>query len=398
MNSERNGRTAQLISTYRDTLLNDVIPFWIRHSVDHKYGGFFTFLDRTGQTYCTDKPVWLQGRIPWVFAKLYNTVEPRPEWLALAKQGLDFLLAHCIDTDGRLFFMVTQDGTPLRKRRYLFSETFAIMALAEYAKASGEDWARQKAADLFDLLIKYHTTPSLLEPKFVPGARPGKSHAMPMILLCTAQIIRQVDDRPIYRDIADDALDEVFNHFLKPDKKALLELVGPNGEFIDTPEGRCVNPGHAIETSWFIMEEGRARNDRELALRALPILEWSLEIGWDKQHEGILYFVDVDGKPCVQYEWDMKLWWPHTEAIYATLLAYHLTGDAKWLNWHEKVHNYAFNHFADPEYGEWFGYLHRDGTVSHQLKGSGWKGPYHLSRTLLLSWKLLAESLPAKDK
>jgi len=213
---------------------------------------------------------------------------------------------------------------------------------------------------------------------------------MPMILLATTQILRQVCDRPVFKETIDDSLHQVLDHFLKPDLKALLECVGPNGEFIDTPEGRCVNPGHAIETSWFIMAEGLHRGDRALAEKALPILEWSLEIGWDKEHEGIYYFADVLGKPCVQYEWDMKLWWPHTEALYATLLAYDLTGDPKWSEWYERLHKYSFERFGDPGFGEWYGYLHRDGSVSHRLKGNLWKGPYHLSRMLMLCGELAA--------
>lgn len=384
-------RIDELIPIYRDGLLQDTIPFWTRHSIDRDFGGFLTFLDRDGSVFGTDKPVWLQGRIVWMYSRLYNTVEQRPEWLETARFGLDFLLKHCIDDDGRLFFLVTRDGKPLRKRRYLFAETFAIMGLAEYAKASGEDWARQKAADIFDTLIRYYTTPGLLEPKEIPGTRPSKSHAMPMILLATVQILRQVDSRLIYDQTVERSIYEVFEHFCKPELAAVLEVVGPNGEMIDSPEGRTILPGHAIETAWFIMEEGRYRNDRELSLKALPILEWSLQRGWDEEFGGLLYYTDLKGLPCTQYEWDMKLWWPHTEALYATLLAYHLTGDDKWADWFEKIHDYTFSHFPDPEYGDWFGYLHRDGTVSHRMKGNLWKGPYHLSRMQMLCWKLLEE-------
>ena len=384
-------RINELIDTYRTGLLEDTIPFWTRHSIDREHGGYLTFLDRGGSVYGTDKPVWLQGRIVWVYSRLYNEIEPRPEWLELAKHGLDFLLKHCFDSDGRMFFLVTRDGTPLRKRRYLFAETFAVMALAEYARATGEDRYRAKAAEVFDTIIRYHTTPGLLEPKDIPGVRPMKSHAMPMILLATSQIARQVDDRPVYRETIDRSLFEVANHFSKPEFRALLEHVGPEGQVIDSPEGRVVLPGHAIETAWFIMEEGRFRKDWELSLSALPILEWSLERGWDDEFGGLLYYTDLEHRPCVQYEWDMKLWWPHTEALYATLLAHHLTGDPKWEAWYEKLHSYAFSHFPDPEHGEWFGYLHRDGTVSHHLKGNLWKGPYHLSRMQMLCWKLLEE-------
>ncbi len=384
-------RRNELIDIYRSGLLEDTIPFWVANSIDRQCGGYLTYLDRDGSVFGTDKPVWLQGRMVWMFSRLHNEVEKRPEWLELARHGMDFLTGHCFDTDGRMFFLVTRDGKPLRKRRYLFSETFATMAFAEYARATGEDWARQRAADLYDLIIRYHTTPGLLEPKEIPGTRPMKNHAMPMILLATTQIIRQVDDRPIYTDTIERSIYEVFNHFCKPDLRALLENVGPDGEIIDSPEGRCILPGHAIETAWFIMEEGRFRGDRDLSLRALPILEWSLERGWDEEFGGILYYTDLKDKPCLQYEWDMKLWWPHTEALYATLLAHHLTGDAKWAQWHEKILDYSLNHFHDKEYGEWFGYLHRDGTVSHRLKGNCWKGPYHLSRAQLLCWKLLEQ-------
>lgn len=384
-------RIDELIDIYRGGLLDDTVPFWTRHSVDREQGGFITFLDRDGSHFGTDKPVWLQGRIIWMYSRLYNEVEKRPEWLELARHGLDFLLKHCFDDDGRLFFVVRRDGVPLRKRRYLFSETFAVMGLAEYARASGEDWARQKAAEVFDTLMRYHTTPGLLEPKVIPGAMPMKGHAMPMILLATSQIARRVDDRPVHNETIDRSIYEVFEHFCKPELRVLLENVGPEGELIDAPEGRIVLPGHAIETAWFIMEEGRERGDIDLSLRAIPILEWSLERGWDEEFGGLLYYTDLEDKPCTHYEWDMKLWWPHTEALYATLLAYRLTGDEKWARWHEKVHDYTYRHFPDPEYGEWFGYLHRDGTVSHRLKGNLWKGPYHLSRMQLLCWKLLEE-------
>jgi N-acylglucosamine 2-epimerase len=123
----------------------------------------------------------------------------------------------------------------------------------------------------------------------------------------------------------------------------------------------------------------------------LQILEWSLEIGWDPQDGGILYFVDCDGKQPEPYEWDMKLAWPHNEALYATLLAHHITGDEKWLTWYERLHAYTFSHFPDAKYGEWFMYLHRDGTVSSTVKGNMWTGPFHLPRMQLYCWKLLEE-------
>jgi N-acylglucosamine 2-epimerase len=386
-----NKKKKEFISIYRDGLLNDTLVFWQKHSPDRQWGGFLTFLDADGTVVGTDKQIWAQGRISWVFSKLYNTVEKRKEWLDLAKHGIDFLIKCAFDSDGRMFYSVTRDGRPLRKRRYIFSECFAVIAFAEYAKATGNNEFAKRADDLYKLILRYITTPGLLEPKLIPQTRQLKSHAMPMILLSITQVLREVNSDPLYEKVVNDSLYEIEHHFMKSEFKALLESVGPNGEFIDEPMGRTVNPGHAIETAWFIMEEARHRNDSRLVKMATQILDWSLDRGWDKEYGGIYYFRDVRGFPCEQYEHDMKLWWPHNEAIYATLLAYYLTGDTKYEQWHQKIHDWAYAHFPDRKNGGWFGYLHRDGTLSSTLKGNMWQGPFHLSRMQLYCWKLLEE-------
>ena len=381
-------RPDQLADRYESLLLQDVIPFWVRHGLDEQ-GGFFTYLDRDGAVYCTDKPVWLQGRIAWLFAHLYRTVEPREEWLNFSHRTLQFITQHGFDTDGRMFFLLTRDGTPLRKRRYLFSECFAVIAYAEYARITDDREAAERASELFDLIWRYHTTPALQQPKEFPQTRPSKGHAMPMILIATAQVLRLVDHRPALDQIAAVCRREILDQFCKPEWRVLLETVAPDGGFIDTPDGRCVNPGHAIETSWFLMREARRMGDPALLNRAVEILDWSLERGWDPEFGGLFYFTDVHGHPCVQYEWDMKLWWPHTEALVATAMAWRFTGDDRWLEWHERIHNWCWPRFGDPQFGEWYGYLHRDGSVSHRLKGNCWKGPFHLARALIRSAKIL---------
>lgn len=388
MNSER---IHELIKIYRDGLLNDTIPFWMKHTIDHEYGGFLNFLDQDGTVLNFDKPVWVLGRFTWLTAMLYNQVEKRPEWLATSKHGIDFLEKYCFDTDGRMFFEVTRDGKPLRKRRYVFSETFGVMAFSEFAMAARDEQRQDKAKKLFRLIVRYHDNPELLPPKIYPQTRQTKSHAMAMILLCISQQIRKADPNPLYDEIIDRCMREVFHDFMKYDEKALFEMVGAHGERLDSVEGRCINPGHAIETAWFIMEESRHRKDKKLLEKACLILDWSLELGWDKEYGGLLYFVDIEGKPPEPYEHDMKLWWPHNEAIYACLLAFHLTSEIKYEEWHQKLHDYAYSHFPDRKNGEWFKYLHRDGSVSSTVKGNRWAGPFHLPRMQYNCWKLLEE-------
>ncbi|MCJ7751667.1 MAG: AGE family epimerase/isomerase [Armatimonadetes bacterium] len=384
-------RIEELIQIHRDGLLNDTIPFWLRHAVDRESGGFLNYLDVDGSVLHTDKAVWIQARFTWLMSLLYKEVEPRPEWLEVARHGIEFLEQHCFDTDGRMFFEVTREGRPLRKRRYLFTETFGVIAFSEYARASGDGERLARAKHLYRLIICYHQNPGLLPAKIFPQTRQMKGHAMPMILLATTQQLRKNGDDPLYEMVVQDSLQQVFEHFMQPDIEALLETVGPNGERIEGPEGRCINPGHAIETSWFIMEEGRLRRDEGLIRKACTILDWSLKWGWDEEFGGILYFVDAEGKPPEQYEHDMKLWWPHTEALYACLLAHHLTGDERYVEWYERVHDWVYGHFPDRKHGEWFKYLHRDGTLSSTAKGTRWAGPFHLPRMQLSCWKLLEE-------
>ncbi len=389
-------RMRQLRDAFGAALLGDTMPFWIDHAVDRQFGGFLPQLDRRGELLSPDKPLWIQGRFTWMLSRLYNTVERRQDWLSLAAHGVDFIQRHGFDSDGRVFFLVTRDGKPLRKRRYLFAEVFAILAFAEYSRAAADPQALETARRLLkliqDTLARAWGEPGSLEPKVDAQTRPMRGHSMSMILINTLQVLREADPSVSYEPQIDSQINEVFRYFVKPDRRVLLETVGPNGEYLgELPEGRCVNPGHALETAWFLLLEARRRNDRDLIQRALPIIDWSLERGWDRKHGGILYFVDAEGRPPDQYEWDMKLWWVHNEALNATLLAHVLSGERRYEEWFERILRWALAHFPDRTYGEWFGYLHRDGSVSHDLKGNTWKGPFHLPRQQLFCHLLLKE-------
>lgn len=274
-------RLIEMKKTYKEALLNDIVPFWLKHSLDRKNGGYYHYLDRDGSVLSKDKSVWIQGRECWLFAKLYNSFEKRKEWLEASKLGYEFLKNYCFNTDGRMFFQVTSDGRPLRERRYWFSETFAIIAFSEYAKATGSDEALEKAKELYSMIVDFYNNPSKLPSKINAEIRPLKSHAPTMILLATSQAMRDIDEDPIYNEVIDLCIKDLLKYFLKKNKKALLEVTGAEGEIIDNPEGRTINPGHSIETSWFLMHEGLYRNEQYIIDIALDILNWSLEKGWD---------------------------------------------------------------------------------------------------------------------
>ncbi len=375
---------------YRDDLVNDIMPFWLKNGLDRVNGGVYTCVDRDGSLIDTTKSVWFQGRFAFVCSFAYNTIEKNPEWLAAAKSTIEFIEAHCFDTDGRMYFEVMADGTPLRKRRYVFSESFAAIAMAEYAKASGDMSYATKALELFNDIRKFVATPGYMEPKYLPSLQ-AKGHSLVMILINTASRIRNVISDPVLDQQIDESIASLKD-FMKPEFKALLEMVGTNGEFIDTINGRLINPGHCIETAWFLLEEAKYRDwDKELTAQALQILDWSWEWGWDKQYGGIINFRDCRNLPPQDYSQDMKFWWPQTEAIIATLYAYEATGDDKYLIWHKQISEWTYAHFPDAECGEWYGYLHRDGTVAQPAKGNIFKGPFHIPRMMIKSYELCKE-------
>lgn len=382
-------RQQQLMATYRDGLLNNILPFWTKHSVDREHGGFITSLDQDGTIVDSDKGVWQQGRFTWLLGELYNNVEPREEWLELARHGAQFLSDHCFDpADGRMWFQVTKDGRPIRKRRYAFSESFAAIAYGELAMATGEQQYAEQAERTFRAFLNHNLQPQDTTPKFTEH-RSMKGLGFPMITIATAQELRDSVGLEDAEEWIDRSIDDIRRHHLKEDIRCVMETVAPDGSIIDHFDGRTLNPGHAIEGAWFIMWEGQRRGDDQLIRIGCQMLDWMWERGWDREHGGILYFADVDGKPVQEYWHDMKFWWPQNEAIIATLLAWSLTGEQKYAEWHRQIHDWAHRQFPDPQHGEWFGYLHRDGSRSSTLKGNTWKGPFHLPRMQLQCWKIL---------
>ncbi|MBA4853672.1 AGE family epimerase/isomerase [Emticicia sp. BO119] len=378
---------------YKNQLLNDTVPFWFPRSIDKEYGGYLLMRDQDGSLIDDDKAVWIQGRAVWLLASLSDTFGKSDIWMDAAKSGIGFLTNHCFDEDGRMFFHVTREGNPVRKRRYFFSETFTTIAYAAYAKVADNEATADKARFLFGKCIEYATSPGLLPAKFTKN-RPSKGIGVPMIMINTAQQLRETIGDERCDEWISRWIEEIEKDFVKDDIHCVMEQVAPDGSIIDHIDGRTLNPGHAIEGAWFILHEAQYRNnDPHLIDLGCRMLDYMWERGWDKEHGGIFYFRDVFHKPVQEYWQDMKFWWPHNETIIATLLAYLLTGNEKYALWHKMVHDYAYTHFYDKEFGEWYGYLHRDGQVAQTAKGNLFKGPFHLPRQEWYCYKILEKYL-----
>ena len=378
-----------LAQLYKNTLLDNVLPFWSKYSVDRQYGGYFTCLDREGNVYDTDKFIWLQNRQVWTYSMFYNRLEQKSEWLDLARNGAEFLAQHGRDAEGNWYFALDRTGQPLIQPYNIFSDCFAAMAFSQYALASGEESAKEIALQAYNNVLRRQDNPKGKYSKAYPGTRSLKSLAVPMILANLSLEMDWLLEGDELEAVLDRTVTEVMQDFCDAETGLMYENVTPEGKHLDCFDGRLINPGHGIEAMWFVMDIARRRGDMTSIDRAVDVVINTLEFAWDKEYQGIYYFMDAKGYPLHQLEWDQKLWWVHLETLVALLMGYNLTGRQECLDWFQKVHNYTWSKFMDYEHGEWFGYLDCRGEILLNLKGGKWKGCFHVPRALYLCWQQL---------
>lgn len=383
---------------YRDELLDNVVPFWLSHSRDSQAGGYFTCLDREGKVFDDDKFIWLQGRELWLFSMLYDKVEPKEEWLDMALHGADFLEKHGRDENGNWYFSLDRYGNPLVQPYNIFSDCFVAMGFGALYKIHGKESYATIARDTFENILRRRENPKGIYNKTYPGTRDLKSISLPMILSNLSLELEHLVDKEVIDTLIKDLLHEVMDVFYQEESGLLLENVHMDGSFSDSFEGRLLNPGHILEAMWFIMDLGVRLSDQKIIDKATQVAFNALEVGWDQQYGGIFYFMDIKGHPPQQLEWDQKLWWVHLEGLVCMAKGYELTGNKKCLEWFEKLHAYSWEKFRDPEMGEWYGYLNRQGEVLLPLKGGKWKGCFHVPRALYEIWQSAEKTVSVSVK
>ena len=378
-----------LAELYKNTLLDNVLPFWSQHSLDREQGGYFTCLDREGNVYDTDKFIWLQNRQLWTYSMLYNRLEPRSEWLDIARNGAEFLSKYGRDEQGNWYFALDRAGQPLVQPYNIFSDCFAAMAFSQYALAASSPEGKEIALQAYNNVLRRQSNPKGKYNKAYPETRSLKSLAIPMILANLSLEMDWLLPSNALEEILAQTVQEVMADFRDDETGLIYENITPEGKHLDCFDGRLINPGHGIEAMWFVMDIASRHNNLHLINQAVDVVINILNFSWDKEHQGIYYFLDAKGHPPQQLEWDQKLWWVHLETLVALLMGFNLTGRKECWSWFNQVHNYTWNHFADSEYGEWFGYLNRRGEILLNLKGGKWKGCFHVPRALYLCWQQL---------
>jgi N-acylglucosamine 2-epimerase len=378
---------------YHQELVNNVLPFWLQHSKDEVNGGYFTCLDQQGKVYDTDKFMWLQGREVWCFSTMYRLVEQNPAWKEMALHGASFMKKFGRDAEGNWYFSLTADGKPLVQPYNIFSDCFATMAFAALNKIDPSPENRAIALNTFENIIsRQHNWKGVYNKSF-PGSRPLKNFTLPMILCNLSLELEDILGKEMVDSFIPKVVHEVMDVFYRPELGLIVENVNQDGSLSDTFEGRLMNPGHAIEAMWFIMDLGKRMNDVALIEKAKNIMLKTIEHAWDNQHGGLFYFMDTENKPMQQLEWDQKLWWVHVESLVALAKGYSLTKDPACLKWFDTMHAYTWEKFRDPENGEWFGYLNRRGEVLSSAKGGKWKGCFHIPRALYQVSKTFSDLL-----
>ena len=376
----------ELHDLYQNLLLNNIVPYWFRHAIDHEYGGLFTCINDDGSKISTDKYMWSQCRAIWTFAALYNRIEQRPEFLKIARATAEFVLQHGRDENGWFVFQVTREGKHVQGPVSVYTDYFATYGLGELYRATKEERYRTEALRAFRTVVQRVQAPDF--DGFAPYQRPEGIkyvHGVAMMGLETGQELAEIASEKDVLAHIDWCLDRIMNHHVRPQRRLVLEHLGPNNEEFDTPAGRCANPGHSIECMWFVMHQARRRNNPSLIKRAVEVLHWMIEFGWDQVHGGIPHCRDAkdpDG-PCWWPNPDTKPWWVAGETLYALLLAYELTGEQWCLDWYCKMHQWAFAHYPDHEHGEWHQRLDCTGKVLTKFIALPVKDPFHLPRNIM---------------
>ena len=382
---------------YRNELLKHVIPFWVKRTADCDCGGYFTCFDACGKLTDKTKYVWFQGRQLWMFSALYNEVEPNERWMALAKTGRDFLVQHAYAGEGRWLYELTRDGQPIKGTISIYTDLFVLGGLCEYALARDSDEDRELVEDTYAALERnvpdaefkdlFHGT---WDPRF-------DRHGVYMITLCKAAIAAKVLGERRTRELTDYCLDKILYTFANDEHRALFESVGRDGRpILDAPEGRLLNPGHALESMWICMEEGMRLDDKKIVERAIRIVDWMYDRGYDREYGGIFSFVDLNESIPIQTDWHRetglaptdKAWWVHSESLYALALASMYDGSKQRFARFKNLHEWCHKHLRDPHYGEWYPELYRDGCPKLRDFGTLWKAAYHLPRAQLRLMRL----------
>ncbi|TBL69661.1 AGE family epimerase/isomerase [Paenibacillus thalictri] len=408
-----------LLKFYREHTEKTLLPFWER-ALDHERGGVFTCFNNEGtELLSTDKYTWSQGRMIWLLSRMSEMIGrgrlsgDAASLLAHAGKTVVFLRRHVFLENGNCAYLLTEDGRmkePIPGAGYdisFYADCFVVLGFAEYARVAGDGDVLEEALKL-GLRIKDRLASGDGRSEPYPVPEGYEAHSVSMIQLNMYQELADALEAAGHaaaaqiRSLAAEAMDAVMGRFYKDG--LIREMLPERQEDADTLLSRHITPGHSLECMWFVMAEAVKTGRGELIGRAAEVVERAVDLGWDEEYGGLLRYVDREGgvpkgklaggryEDLVRDTWDMKIWWPHSEALYALLLAHRLTGREGLLERYDRMSDYVFRTFPNPDesVGEWIQIRSRQGQPEQKLVALPVKDPYHILRNMLLVIDLLS--------
>ncbi|MDX6257796.1 MAG: N-acylglucosamine 2-epimerase [Frankiales bacterium] len=405
---------------YRRLVVEDLLQFWTA-AIDTRHGGVFTSFNNAGtMLVSTDKYTWSQGRFAWLTARLSEMagkglIDADPdELLEQSRRTVEFLLDHAFLPDGHCAFVLTAEGEP--KEAFpdsgldpsIWADSFVIMGLSEFARVAKSLPIAERALDAYDGVRTrirsgvFRTEPYPFPPEYRPFSVPMGMLNLAQELAHGLRACHHSRAAEVEAD-ADELAAELLASYVE-EGNSVTELVPRHPADADSLLARHVNPGHVIECMWFVLHQLRRGADKPSMLRAAAVIKESVRLGWDSDYGGLLRYVDrLGGEPqgalaggryeeLVRDTWSMKLWWPHSEALYALLLAWELTSDSELLDLYWRVHEYTFATFPNPDatVREWIQIRDRQGRPDDRVVALPVKDPYHILRDAMLIIELTA--------
>lgn len=392
------------------------MPFWLTQAADREHGGVFTCFSNDGATMLSrDKFVWSQGRWLWLLARTLKMARAGQvnadiaDIHNLGEQTYTFLHESAFLENGNAVYLLTETGDKKFFADFVehdisfFVDCFLVLGFAEWASVTGNVAIYQEALALYQR-IRYRLDAGNIRSEPYPIPAGCTPHARPMIMLNVSQELAAAAEtlqQPQASELdqqATEYMNTIMSKFRRADGR-LVEILGDGNAPV--LEQHCT-PGHAIESMWFVITQAHKHQDSDTIQQAVETIAIMFNLGWDQQYGGLLRFVTIEGLPpqgtptnafeeAILASWDTKLWWVHSETVYATLLAHTLTGHDDLLTLSERICEYTFNTFPNPDttVGEWLQICNRQGMPHDKFIALPVKDPYHIYRNLLLCVDLL---------